>query len=71
MFKIFSHQLKLKNKVNSGGSGIGLTLCQKISELIKVKIQCDSSKNHGTSFKIILDPNDQNLLESDQRPLVA
>lgn len=41
MFKIFSN-FKQKKLVNQGGSGIGLSLCKKLSDLLNIKIHFDS-----------------------------
>ena len=43
IFKIFGNFGKKWSKsVNSGGTGIGLRLCKKLSEILNIKIKCDS-----------------------------
>ena len=37
MFKVFTN-FKLKNKVNSGGAGLGLSYCKKICDLLNIQI---------------------------------
>jgi hypothetical protein len=47
--------MKFQNKINQGGSGIGLAFSKKICELLKGQISFDSEKGKGTTFNIILE----------------
>lgn len=53
IFKRFSN-VKFKKKINNGGSGIGLTLCKKLSDLLNIQLSVSSKKNVGTTFTMKL-----------------
>ena len=55
IFKIFGNfGKKWSKQINTGGAGIGLRLCKKISDILNIKIKCNSQKNIGSTFKLII-----------------
>lgn len=54
MFKTFSN-FKLKNHVNSGGAGIGLTFLKKLCDILEIEIKFNSIEGERTSFTLIIE----------------
>ena len=44
--------IKFKKSVNEGGTGIGLSFCKKLCELLKFELSLDSMKGVGTTFTL-------------------
>ena len=53
LFKPFTQGDQSLNK-SYGGTGLGLTICQKLSELLGGKITVDSTEGMGTTFTVTL-----------------
>ena len=51
IFNLFDN-FKIKNVVNSGGSGIGLTLSKKLCDLMNYELTFKSQENVGSVFRI-------------------
>jgi signal transduction histidine kinase len=52
---IFDHFYRVDKarSLESGGSGLGLSIVRKIADLHRAKIEVDSVINQGTSFRIV------------------
>lgn len=53
LFKVFGN-LKFKNNINEGGSGIGLSFCKKLASLVKATINFKSIKGVGSTFSLTI-----------------
>jgi signal transduction histidine kinase len=60
LFKPFTQGDQSLNK-SYGGTGLGLTICQKLSELLGGNITVDSTEGMGTTFTVILPVNYSSL----------
>jgi DNA-binding response OmpR family regulator len=51
---IFERFYQGKSAMNKGGTGIGLALCKELSEIHKGKLEVESIKGEGSSFRLLL-----------------
>ena len=49
LFTLFDN-FKYKNVVNSGGCGIGLTICSKLCQLLDLQLKLTSEEGTGTKL---------------------
>lgn len=61
MFNLFDN-FKYKNIVNSGGCGIGLTICHKLCNLLDIELKFESEEGKGTKFNLKMEDKRRNDL---------